>query len=375
MLNNLIPKQGLAMTAIALCISLQVGQLSPALASEPLNGRISYQVSRTYRIGSGDMLNINVYPQIEYSSESVLVRSDGNASFPIVGQINVSGKTLDEAQQEIEAQLNQTIRNYKVSLTVVNTRPAVFYLAGAVSKLGPVEVVTDSHEVNRSGTVDANRRTEQNLMNILANAGGVKLNSDLSNVQVKNAETGEVANYNLWKVLKEADASQNPWLNSGDSVFIPTLGEGQMMPDEDFKVVANSVIGPKSFPVRVLGQVGNPNLIHLEGETPLLSTAIALAGGYNPQGLQNAVAVRRFTDDTHFTTLFVDARKNDLTLRPNDIVYVGEAKTYKAGRYMEQVAHILSPFQEAAMIGGYSAQTYGFGGWNRALQGGSKSSK
>jgi protein involved in polysaccharide export with SLBB domain len=373
MQNNLIQKQGMALVAIALCLSIQT---VPAKADAPLSGHVAYAVTRTYRMGSGDTLNISVYPQIEYSAEAVLVRSDGNATFPIIGQVSVSGKTIAEVQQEIEAQLNQTIRNYKVSITVANTRPAVFYLSGAVNKLGPLEIVTDSHDLNRSSQAESARRTEQNLMNILTNAGGVKLNADLSQVQVKNSETGATENYNLWKVLKEADASQNPWLNPGDSVFVPQLPQGQLMPDEEFKIIANSVIGPKNFPVRVIGQVSNPNLIHLEGETPLLSTAIAMAGGYTPQGMQNAVAVRRFTDDSHFTTLFIDARKNDLTLRPNDIVYVGEAKVYKAGRYMEQVAHILSPFQEAAMIGGYSAQTYGFGGWNRNLNNtSSKSSK
>lgn len=363
MRTTMTQMQGMAFVAIALCLFIQTGSVN---ASAPLNGHVSYDnISRTYRIGAGDILTVSIYPQTEYSAETILVRPDGNATFPIIGQIRATGKTLDELQQHVEVQLNDTIRNYKLTITVANTRPAAFYLSGAVHKLGPVEIVTDSHDLNRYNATETSRRTEQNLMNILATAGGVQLNADLSQVQVKNRETGEVAKYNLWQVLKEADASQNPWLNSGDSVFVPQLPQGQLMPDEEFKMLANSVIGPKNFPVRVMGQVGNPNLIHLEGETPLLSTAIAMAGGYTPQGLQNAVAVRRFTGDHHFTTLFIDTRKNDFTLRPNDIVYVGEAKVYKAGRYMQEVAHILLPFQEAAMIGGYSAQSFGFGGWNR----------
>ena len=373
-MQNILPfkKQGLALAAAVLCVSVQTGM---AIADVPLSAHVSYNVSRTYRVGAGDLLTINVYPQTEYSAQDVLVRSDGTASFPIIGQVKVTGKTLEELQQDIEAQLNQTIRNYKVTIAVANTRPAVFYLSGAVKKPGPLELVTDSHESNRVGMVDATRRTEQSLMNILANAGGVKLNADLSNVQVKNSETGEIDSINLWKVLKEADARQNPWLNPGDSVYIPELPQGELMPDDEFKLLANSIIGPKSFPVRVMGEVAHPNLVQMEGETPLLSTAIALSGGFTPQGLQKAVAVRRFTDEHHFTTLLIDATKNDFTLRPNDIVYVGESKIYKAGRYMEQVSHILQPFQEAAMIGGYSSQTVGFGGWKNRNMGSTKSNK
>lgn len=358
----LAKKQGLALIATGLCLSLMTVF---ADETKPLKAHITYGSTSTYRIGSSDLLSLNVFPQTEYSAEQILVRSDGNASFPIVGQLNVNGKTIDEVQQELEAELNKTIRNYHVSISVANTRPAIFYLAGAVNKLGPLEIVTDSHESNRVGQVDLPRRTEQSLINILANAGGVKLNADLSKVQVKSAETGEVASYDLWKVLKGADASQNPWLNPGDSITVSELPQGQLMPDFEFTTLANSVIAPKSFPVRVIGQVQKPDLIHLEGETPLLSSAIAMAGGYAPQGLQKAVAIRRFTDEHHFTTLLVDATKNDFTLRPNDVVYVGEAKVYKAGRYMEQVAHVLQPFEVATVTSAMSAQTFGFGGWYR----------
>ena len=375
MLNNLtFKKQGLAViAATALCFSLQSSFANDQIS--PLNARISYGVARTYRIGSGDLLTLNIYPQTEYSAEKALVRSDGNVSFPIIGQLNVSGRTIEEVQQDIQQRLDKTIRNYNISVTVANTRPALFYLSGAVNKLGPLEIVTDSHETNRVGQADLTPRTEQSLINILANAGGLKLNADLSNVQVKNGETGEVESYNLWKVLKEADATQNPWLNSGDSINVPELPQGQLMPDAEFNTLANSVIGPKSFPVRVFGQVKTPNLIHLEGETPLLSTAIAMAGGFTEQGLQKAVVVRRFTDENHFSTLLVDATKNDFSLRPNDIVYIGESKMYKAGRYMQEVAHILQPFQEAATTGGMAGQAFGFGGWRRFAPQGSSSSK
>ena len=49
---------------------------------------------------------------------------------------------------------------------------------------------------------------------------------------------------------------------------------------------------------------------------------------------------------------FIDTRKVDFLLRPNDVVYVGENKLYKAGRFMQQAALVLAPFTEAASIVG-----------------------
>lgn len=333
--------------------------------SKPLSAYIQYNVSRSYRIGSGDVLSLNVFPQEEFSNKDILVRSDGMASFPRVGELVVTGKTVAEVTAEIRENLNHWIKNANVTVSITKTRPALLYLAGAVMKSGSFEMITDANANGLTVNGDNNaRRLDLVLTNVLANAGGIKLSADLSHVQVKRKGETEVEVVDLWKVLKEGEADKDLWLNPGDSIFIPELPQSGLMSDADFKVLSNSILSPKNFPARVLGEVKNPSLVKMEGETPLLSTAIAMAGGYAPQASKKLVAVRRFTDDNHFTTLYVDVEKYDFMLRPNDVVYVGENKMYKAGRFMHQAAQVLEPFRDAATIGAMSSQVFGFGGWN-----------
>lgn len=346
--------------------TMAYADITPNTAPEKgLNVRIEYNVSHSYRIGPGDVLSLNVYPQEEFSHNDILVRSDGMATFPKVGDLMVSGKTVDDINQELKEKLSQWIKNATVTLSIASTRPAIFYLSGSVKKAGPFEMVTNAHDSSYTiNNENYGRRADLVLTNVLANAGGVKLNADLSQIQIKHKDTNQIVTVNLWKVLKEGVSDEDLWLNPGDSIYVPELSHGRMMSDEDFQTLLNSVIAPKTFPVRVIGQVQTPNLVKLEGETPLLSTAIAMAGGFSPQALKKVVAIKRFTDDNHFTTLFINVEKNDFVLRPNDVVYVAESKLYQTGRFMQQVSLILGPIRDVATTGAMGAQVFGFGGWN-----------
>lgn len=339
-------------------------QQKTTYSDEPLGARISLRLSNSYRIGVGDIISLSVYPQEEYSASNVLVRSDGKSTFPKIGILKTAGKSVEELTSEINKVLNTQLRKHFITIGITSTRSAIFYLTGAVNRPGPFQMVTHVNEQNSQNEASI-RQLDMGLSNVLSSAGGVKLTADLSQVQIRHARTAESMTVNLWKVLKEGSSENDPWLDPGDTIFIPELPQGGVMSDLDFKIFVNSVLSPKTFPVRVIGEVHNPSLVKIEGETPLLSTAIAMAGGYAPQALKTTVAVRRFTDDNHFTTLFIDTRKSDFMLRPNDIVYVGETKMYQAGRFMQQAAQILAPFSEAAIVGGNSSQMMGFGGWRK----------
>ncbi|MEM0951549.1 MAG: polysaccharide biosynthesis/export family protein [Cyanobacteria bacterium P01_H01_bin.74] len=329
-----------------------------------LSARVSYQSSSLYRIGSGDILSLSVNPQNEFSADRIIVRPDGQATFPKIGELTVTGKSIKELSAEVKLLLSNELVNHNVTIDITNSRPATIYLTGAVHKVGPFQMVTNADDHNDNANTSATeKRLDLTLSNVLANSGGVKLNADLSRIVVSHRDTGKTRVVNFWKVLKEGSQSHDPWLTSGDSIHVPSLPDGSLMDDADFKLLANSILSPANFPVRVIGQVKNPSLVKLEGETPLLSTAIAVAGGFNNGAMKEVVAVRRFTDEKQFTTLYVNTKEMDFMLRPNDVVYVGENKTYKAGRFMEQAANILSPFAQAGNIGANASQIWGFGGW------------
>ena len=79
--------------------------------------------------------------------------------------------------------------------------------------------------------------------------------------------------------------------------------------------------------------------------------AIAMAGGFADGSEQKVIAIRRFSNEHDFTTLFVDPNKTDIQLRPNDVVVVGDTKMHKTGKFFDQVNKILAPFTNAAVTG------------------------
>jgi len=149
-----------------------------------------------------------------------------------------------------------------------------------------------------------------------------------------------------------------------------------MMDDQEQALLLKSSFGPKTIPVRVLGKVKNPGVYELNGRSPYLNTVVAMAGGFMDEANQHKVAIRRFSDENHFSTLYLSPDKFDVSLRPNDVIFIAENQAEKTGRFMVLAAKMLSPFQSAATIGGYGAQAFGYGGWkNRNSSSSSSSSK
>lgn len=333
-------------------------------SEEALKGKLVYETNR-YLLGPGDILSVNVLLEPDYSQESVLIGPDGRASIIGIGDIDMKDRTIEDVSQEITTRLKRIIKSPNVNLALKRTRPGIVYIAGAVMHPGMFQMVTSSDPMGLDVSAkEPLSRTEMRLSNVLANTGGVMPSADLTQVQVKRARTGEVETVNLWKMLKEAAYEQDVQIDYGDGIFIPH-NQQMALSDEDYKTLLSSSIGPKTFPIRVLGEVEKPGIYELDATSPLLNSAIGKAGGMSPEASKEVVAVRRFTSETTFNTFFVEPDKLDIVLRPNDVVYIPETKLYKAGRVGSEIARILLPFTSVASVAAYSAQVFAFGGWRR----------
>jgi len=144
-------------------------------------------------------------------------------------------------------------------------------------------------------------------------------------------------------LIREGDMTQDVMLQNGDTVFVPVLAENTL-DDASYQMLLRSGIGPRTFPVRVMGFVQHPGVYDLNGTSPYLDTALAKASGFNQGANRKKVALRRFTSETKFSTIAIDPNKTDFMLRPNDVLYVAELASTKSGHFMESVSKILSPF-------------------------------
>jgi polysaccharide export outer membrane protein len=322
-----------------------------------LTGQLQF-AEGTYRINVGDILSVNVYNQPDLSSNGILVRSDGNASFNGVGEVQVAGKTIREATELLESQVRELVREPRITLTVSESKPPTVYLAGAVLHPGMLQAGTTNNTGN-AGTTDTDSkssgagpsstiasRMDFRISNVLAAAGGVKLSADLANVMITR-DGQPYKTVNLWHLLKEGNNDADIMLQNGDSVYIPELPE-QALDDATYQLLLSSAIGPKTFPIRIIGDVKQPGVYELNGTSPYLNSAIAKGGGFNPTANRKVVALRRFTAEDKFSTLMIDPNKHDFMLRPNDVIYVSEQTVYKAGLFAESVSKVLSPFTSTA---------------------------
>jgi len=333
--------------------------IAPLAYADALTGQLQF-AEGTYRINVGDVLSVNVYNQADLSASGILVRSDGNASFNGVGELHVAGKTIREATLLLESQVQELVREPRVNLTVSESKPPSVYLAGAVMRPGMLQNLggtssssTDSSTATTGSTNNSAKANQMDfrLSNVLAAGGGVKLSADLANIMVtRNGEPFKTVN--LWPMLKQGSNDEDIMLQNGDSVYIPELPE-QALDDATYRLLLTSAVGPKTFPVRIIGDVKTPGVYEMNGTSPFLNSAIAKSGGYNVGANKKVVALRRFTGESKFSTLTIDPNRNDFMLRPNDVLYISERKVYQAGHFGENTAKIMSPFTSltSAFIG------------------------
>ena len=158
-----------------------------------------------YRIGPEDVLHISVWKEEDLDRE-VLVRPDGGISFPLAGDLQVSGRTPLEVQDEIRTRLQRYVPNAEVTVSVETVSGYTVFVLG---------------EVNAPGQFTLGRYVD--VLQALTLAGGLTPYASERNITVRRRENGEEAVYdfNYNDVEKGRDRGQNIILQSGDVVVVP----------------------------------------------------------------------------------------------------------------------------------------------------------
>lgn len=158
-----------------------------------------------YEVQPSDVLQISVWRDPELTQQ-VVVRPDGAFSFPLVGEVNAVGKTVEELRRELVQQLGRIIQDVVVTVSVVEIRGNKIYVIG---------------QVNQPGEFIVNPRVD--VMQALSLAGGTTAFAATSEIFVLRRDNGEQRRlpFNLDAVLRGRDLAQNVLLRSGDVVVVP----------------------------------------------------------------------------------------------------------------------------------------------------------
>ena len=95
----------------------------------------------SYKIGSGDVLEIVTWKEPDLSREEVLVRTDGFISFPLLNDVRAAGLTPTELKKSIEDGLKAYVSSPEVTVTIVTSGSQRFYILGEVVNTGEYPLV------------------------------------------------------------------------------------------------------------------------------------------------------------------------------------------------------------------------------------------
>jgi polysaccharide export outer membrane protein len=207
--------------------------------------------SASYRLGSGDVLNIGVWGYPELQSPETVVRPDGKISFPLAGELTVNGLTPVELNQKITLALREFVKDPKITVNVVKFRTVPLVgefeaegltvqeltakiTAALQESAAEARVAVDIvkfrttrvyvlGEVNRPGLCEIEK--DHYLLDAISSAGGFTKNANRKKVYlVRSGQTDSYTRINLDNILRKGDLSQNYLLNNGDLLFLGRSG-------------------------------------------------------------------------------------------------------------------------------------------------------
>lgn len=158
-----------------------------------------------YLVQPGDSLEISIWKE-ESLLRDVFVRPDGGLSFPLVGEIQASGKSVEELRVLVTEKLKKYIPDPVVTVSLQGIGGNQIFIIG---------------QVNRPGGFVANRYMD--VVQALSNAGGMTPFASVNKIKILRRVNGELEAipFRYGDIEKGKNLEQNIILKSGDVVLVP----------------------------------------------------------------------------------------------------------------------------------------------------------
>lgn len=250
---------------------------------------------------AGDLLSVSVFRQPDLALE-VRIPNDGSITYPLIGAVQASGKSVGALEREIRQRLEKDFLNEpSVTVTVKDYAKRKVFILGAVIKPGGYEITPTER---------------MTLLQLVAAAEGYTDRAYKEYAQlVRRNGSGErkVIRLSLTEVEKAVARGQgdaDPELWPGDLVVIPAAARV----------------------VYVFGAVNHPGHFEIPTDTRMtVLMAVSRAGSYTRFAATGRVQVYRTTPAGEAQQVLVDLdailggkRESDIDLQPGDVVWVPE---------------------------------------------------
>jgi polysaccharide export outer membrane protein len=260
-----------------------------------------------YRIGSGDVLKLDVFGRPEVSG-SHTVGPDGQITVPIIGDVMLNELTREAALAIIHKRLQQYFSQPHATLSIDQ------YTSNQVTVLGRVE---------RAGMQKFTH--PPTLVEVLASAGAMPiLDKQATLTRCAIMRGREKLIWVDLKALLNGDPSYNLRMKKGDIVFIPDSSETA---------------------VYVLGAVPKPGSYRITPRMTVLDV-LAQAGGPNEDAAPQQVGIYRVganqVEVVPFADLIGVSRRVNYALEDGDVIFIPKSSLAEFGYVVRQISPAIS---------------------------------
>ena len=172
------------------------------------NGVTRAEQAHDYVMCPGDHLQVVVYGHSDLSSGNgnttpYIVRPDGKVTFPLIGEVDVTGKTVAEFTQALTNSFAEYLVEPQISVNIVKMGTTRVYVLGEVRRPGMYEL-EKSHSV----------------LDALSKAEGFTEKSAKKKIYLVRRGASEPILVNINNYFKKADQKQNYILQEGDCLYL-----------------------------------------------------------------------------------------------------------------------------------------------------------
>ena len=251
-----------------------------------------------YLLGAGDSIRVNVFQNPELTTET-RVSESGTVTYPLIGEVKVGGKTIQDAEKVIAQALKSGgfVQQPQVNIVLLQVRGNQVAVLGLVNRPGRYPLETfNTH-----------------LSEMIATAGGVAQIAGNGTALVTGIRDGKPFRHeaDLATLFLADQKSQDILVNNGDVIYVTPGNQ-----------------------ISVIGQVLRPGRYTLEAYKMRLADAIALAGGMIPTASDSAIILgmrdgKPFKQEVDIAGLFLNKLAiEEVMVSAGDQIYVHRAPVF-----------------------------------------------
>jgi len=158
-----------------------------------------------YQLKPGDVIDVSVWKETDLQRE-VLIRPDGSFTFPLAGEVDARGKSVENVRSILAERLQKYVPTPVVTVAVKAIGGNRIYVLGKVVHAG-----------------DFPLNSSLDVMQAISLAGGTTPYAALNDIVILRRQNGrqQAFSFHYSDVARGRDLAQNIQLEGGDTVVVP----------------------------------------------------------------------------------------------------------------------------------------------------------